>query len=92
MFQAIALHPTKPEHVDDMLAFMRKVVAGTEGAPGLIEFTCWHESGTSRLFGLSRWESQSAFQAGLARITQFSGERDPAWAAAPDEVITADLR
>jgi heme-degrading monooxygenase HmoA len=89
MFQAIAFHHAKPEHVDSFLEFMHKVVAGVEGSPGLIEFTCWHETGTSRLFGLSRWESPEAFQAALPKIQQFGHERDPDWSAAPDEVVTA---
>jgi heme-degrading monooxygenase HmoA len=90
MFQAIAFHHAKPEYVDDFLAFMRKVAAGVDGSPGLLEFNCWHESGTSRLFGLSRWESQEAFQAALPTIMQFRSERKPEWSSAPDEVLTAE--
>jgi hypothetical protein len=33
-FVAIAIHHVAPKHTEEMLAFMRRVVAATEGAPG----------------------------------------------------------
>lgn len=89
MFQAIAQHHPKPEHVDDWLAFMDRVVAATEGADGLLELTTWREPGDARLMGISRWTSAEAFQAALPMIMSLSHEHDPAWDAAPDVLITS---
>jgi quinol monooxygenase YgiN len=87
MFQAIAIHHARAEHVDDFIAFMRRVVEATEDAPGLIEFRGWRDGPTSRLIGLSRWESEQAFRDALPTITSFSGERREEWSERPDDVL-----
>jgi len=88
MFQAIAVHHPKAERVDDWIAFMHRVIAATEGAPGLLEFTAWRDpGGAGPLIGLSRWESAEAFQAALPRIRSL--DRDASWDAAPDVLSTS---
>jgi heme-degrading monooxygenase HmoA len=89
MFQAIAIHYARPEHEDEFVAFMHRVIEATSGAPGLIEFTAWRDpAGSGRLFGFSRWESAEAFQAGLPRITSLAHERREEWSSQPDDVFT----
>jgi quinol monooxygenase YgiN len=89
MFQAIAVHHAAPDHIDDFIAFMRRVIAATEGAPGLVEFTAWHDSEQpGRLMGLSRWESEQAFIEAMPRIMSLAPERREEWSAAPDELFT----
>jgi heme-degrading monooxygenase HmoA len=87
MFLAVAIHHAAPEHVDDLLAHMNRVVRNVEGAPGLLEFGCWRESDGTRLIGFSRWDSRAAFEAALPRIGQFSDQRRPEWSTRPDEVL-----
>jgi quinol monooxygenase YgiN len=89
MLQAIAIHHAAPDHVEDFKAFMRRVMAATEGAPGLIEFTSWQDaSDPTRLVGLSRWESEADFAAAMPRIMSLAPERRPEWSSAPDELFT----
>jgi quinol monooxygenase YgiN len=44
MFQAIAIHHAREEHVEDFLAFMHRVVAAVGEPPGLIEVTASREA------------------------------------------------
>jgi quinol monooxygenase YgiN len=88
MFQVMAIHHARPEHVDDFLAFMRRVIDHVGDAPGLIEFTGWRETETSMLIGVSRWESPEAFHAALPKILELGPERRPEWSEREDEVLT----
>ena len=88
MYQAIAIHHAHPDHVDAFKDFMRRVMAATEGAPGLLEFTSWQdEKEPSRLMGLSQWESEQAFVEAMPRIMSLSTGREE-WSVAPDELYT----
>lgn len=87
MFQAIAIHHAAPEHAEAFMAFMHRVIEAVGDAPGLIEFTAWREQGTSRLVGLSRWESPEAFQAALPTIMSMGDERRPEWSERPDDAL-----
>ena len=87
MFQAIAIHHARPEHADDFLAFMHRVVAAVGEPPGLIEFTTWREANGNRLFGHSRWESEDDFRAALPLITSLGPERREEWSERPDELL-----
>jgi quinol monooxygenase YgiN len=87
MFQAIAIHHAKPEHVDAFLAFMQRVIDRVGEAPGLIEFRGWRDVQSSRLMGLSRWESAEAFEQALPTIMSMTPERRPEWSDRPDEVL-----
>ena len=87
MLQAIAIHHATPEHTDDFLAFMHRVIEHVGAAPGLIEFTAWREGQGSRLVGLSRWESEQAFRAALPTILSLAPERREEWSDRPDEVL-----
>ena len=86
MVVTMAVHHAAPQHVADFLRHMEKAVRATEGAPGLIDFTCWVEDDGTRLIGLARWESRDAFEAALPRIGSHAHERDPAWTTAEDEL------
>ena len=90
-FVAIAIHHVAPEHADAMLAFMRRVVAATEGADGLISFDCRRELSRGVLAGYSRWRSRADFEAGLARITSLAHERRAEWTTEPDDVVMLEL-
>jgi heme-degrading monooxygenase HmoA len=87
MFQAIAIHHARPEHAEEFLAFMHRVIEHVGDAPGLIEFTAWREAHGTRLYGCSRWESEADFQAGLPRIMAMGGERREEWSERDDEVL-----
>jgi heme-degrading monooxygenase HmoA len=91
MFVAIAIHHVTPEHTDEMLAFMHRVIDRTTGSAGLIDFKACREVDRGALAGYSRWESQADFEAGLAAITSLRHERNPEWTVEPDEVITLEV-
>jgi quinol monooxygenase YgiN len=90
-FVAIAVHHAAPEHADEMLAFMRRVVAATEGAPGLISFDCRRELANGVLAGYSRWRSKADFDAALPTIASLAPERRPEWTTKPDDVLMLEL-
>jgi heme-degrading monooxygenase HmoA len=87
MFQAIAVHHARGEHVEDFLAFMHRVRAAVGEPPGLIEFTLWRDTKGSRLFGLSRWESEDAFRAAFPLIMSLAPERREEWSERPDDLL-----
>ena len=88
MFITIAIHHPRPDHVDDLMAHMRRVVEHTGSPEGMIDFVCAKEAGGSRLLGVARWESAEAFEAALPQITALAGQRDEAWGERPDELLT----
>jgi heme-degrading monooxygenase HmoA len=87
-FVAIAIHYADPAYEDEFMAHMQRVIAATEGAPGLLEFRTMRSPDTGYLAGYSRWESEEAFRAGLSRIGSLRDQRDPRWSTKPDELIT----
>jgi quinol monooxygenase YgiN len=87
MFQAIAIHHARPEHVDEFIAFMRRVIDKVGDAPGLIEFRGWRDGPTTRLIGHSRWESEQAFRDALPLITSLAPQRKPEWSEREDDVL-----
>jgi quinol monooxygenase YgiN len=87
MFQAIAIHHARPEHVEEFMAFMRRVIEKVGAAPGLIEFRGWRDGPTTRLVGLSRWESEQAFRDALPLIMSLGPERNPEWSERDDDVL-----
>jgi len=87
MFQAIAIHHARPEHVEDFLAFMHRVRAAVGEPPGLIDFTTWHDTQGTRLVGHSRWETGADFRAALPLITSLAPERREEWSERPDELL-----
>jgi quinol monooxygenase YgiN len=87
MFQAIAIHHARPEHVADFLAFMNRVRAAVGEPPGLIEFTTWRDTRSSDLIGLSRWESEADFRAALPLIMSLGPERRDEWSERPDDLL-----
>ena len=89
MFIAIAIHHPHPDHVDDFVDHMRRVVDSTSGAEGLVEFSCWREA-DGRLIGYSRWESRAAFEAALPLIGANRDRRRTEWTVAEDELLQLD--
>jgi quinol monooxygenase YgiN len=87
MFQAIAIHHAHPDHVDEFIAFMHRVVEKVGDAPGLIEFRGWRDGPTTRLIGHSRWESEQAFRDALPTIMSLGPERRDEWSERPDDVL-----
>ena len=90
MFQAIAIHHARPEHVEDFLAFMHRVRAAVGEPPGLVEFTAWRDTQSSRLIAVSRWESEADFRAAIPLIMSLGPERRKEWSERPDELILLD--
>jgi quinol monooxygenase YgiN len=88
MFLTIATHHPSPDHIDDFIDHMQRVIAATEGAEGLIEFGSWRDPETDRLFGIAKWESEDAFRAALPRIGSLRQRRRPEWTIAEDELLT----
>jgi quinol monooxygenase YgiN len=87
MFVAIAIHYPRPEHTDDFIAYMRRVRAAVGDPPGLVDFHGYRDAQTSRLIGLSRWESEAAFHAALPLIGSLREERRDEWSQRPDDVL-----
>jgi heme-degrading monooxygenase HmoA len=87
MFVAIAIHHAHPDHVDDFAQYMRRVRAAVGDPPGLVDFHGYRDAGSSRLVGLSRWESEQAFRDALALIGSLSDERREEWSERPDDVL-----
>jgi quinol monooxygenase YgiN len=88
MFQAIAVHHARPEHVDEFIAFMGRVRAAVGDAPGLIDFRGWRDGDDPTLVAVSRWESEADFRAALPLIMSLGHERRAEWSARPDELFT----
>jgi quinol monooxygenase YgiN len=87
MFVAIAVHHVAPEHVEDFLVFMGRVVEAVGNPPGLIDFDGYRDKQTSRLVGLSRWETEQAFLDALPLIGSLAHERREEWSERPDDVL-----
>jgi quinol monooxygenase YgiN len=88
MFQAIAVHHARAEHVDAFMAFMERVRAAVGDAPGLIEFGGWRNGEDPTLIAISRWESEADFRAALPLIMSLGDERRPEWSSRPDDLLT----
>jgi hypothetical protein len=86
MFLTIAFHHIHPDHFDAFAGYARQVMAATEGAEGLIEFTSWRDGDT--LIGHATWESETAFQNALPRIGSLRDERRPEWTVEDDRLMT----
>ena len=91
VFVAIAIHHVVPEHTDEMLAFMQRVVERTAGSPGLIDFKACRELSREALAGYSRWNSRTDFEAALPTIMSLAPERKPEWTDRPDDVVMLEV-
>jgi heme-degrading monooxygenase HmoA len=87
MFVAIAIHHARPEHVDAFVDYMRRVRDAVGDPPGLVDFHGYRDTRTSRLLGISHWESEEAFHAALPLIGQLSDQRRDEWSERPDDVL-----
>jgi heme-degrading monooxygenase HmoA len=88
MFVHMAIHHPKPEYAADLLASMHRVGAAAQGTPGLIEIDAWRDTGSDRLLGLARWESEADYQAASEAIFAVVAD-DPfdVWCELPPEVF-----
>ncbi len=86
MFVTLAVHHPKPEHVDDFLAFMRKIEEAMEGTPGLLSIESLRDVDAPRLVAIGRWESPEAAAGGMPRPLAVGGRRDE-WSQVPDAVF-----
>ena len=77
VFVHLAIKYSKPEHVADNLASMRRVADAAQGAPGLIGIGPWQDTRTGQIIGLSLWESKQAFEAGMPAIFGSLPDLDP---------------
>jgi heme-degrading monooxygenase HmoA len=87
MFVAIAIHHADPEYVEDFVAFMHRVIETVGRPPGLVDFHGYRDTQTSRLVGLSRWDSEAAFHVALRSIRSLGHERRDEWSLRPDDVL-----
>ncbi len=86
----LALHYPKPEHLDDLLAAMRRLNDALQDAPGLLQIGAWREESSNRIVAISLWESQQAFQAALGRIASAVADVPfSEWEERPRELIRA---
>jgi quinol monooxygenase YgiN len=90
MYVAIAFHHPAPQHEEAYAAYMTRVRQAVGEPPGLIRFDCVRDDAGGRLFGLSVWESQAAFEAALPAIGSLIGEHLPEWDARPDVLVTGE--
>jgi heme-degrading monooxygenase HmoA len=88
MFVHLAIHHPKPEHVDDLLASMRRVDQEAQGSPGLIQIGAWRDQGSDRVVGLALWESAEAFGASVERIFEVVADAPfDQWLRQPPDVF-----
>ena len=65
MIVHLAVHTPKPEHIDDLIASMRRFAAGGAGQAGLRGAHTMRDVRSGKLVGLAIWESREAFDAGV---------------------------
>jgi hypothetical protein len=87
VFLAIAIHHPHPDHEQELVAHMHRVVEATSGAEGLIDFDCVRDDSTGRLLGVSRWTAREAFEAALPLIGANAHLRRSEWTVAEDELL-----
>ena len=88
MFVHLAIHYPRPEHVDEVLASMRRVDKAAEGTPGLIRMGAWRDEDGNRLVGLAMWESREAFEGSAERIFRIVADEPwDLWCERPIDVF-----
>ena len=91
MFIAIATHYPHADHVAEFEGHMNLVRDTVrDGAEGLVDFDCYRSDDGSRLFGISRWESQESFEAAVPLIASHVERRRDEWTIADDELLTLE--
>lgn len=53
----LAFHYPKPEHLDDLLAAMKRLNDALQDAPGLLQIGAWRDEACVRIVAISIWES-----------------------------------
>jgi quinol monooxygenase YgiN len=84
-----AVHHPHPEHLDDLLAAMRRLTAAAQGLDGLEEIGAFLDRDGMRVVAISVWSSAEALQAGSG--TLFAGLGDvpfDEWERRPRELLT----
>ena len=77
VFVHLAIKYSKPEHVADNVASMRRVADAAQGAPGLIAIGPWLDARSGRVIGLSLWESRGAFESAMPAVFGSLPDLDP---------------
>ncbi len=77
VFVHLAIKYSKPEHVADNIASMRRVADAAQGAPGLIGIGPWRDARSGRVIGLSLWESKEAFESAMRSVFASLPDLDP---------------
>ncbi|MEX5718001.1 hypothetical protein [Geodermatophilus maliterrae] len=83
------VHHPHPEHLDDLLAAMRRLTAAAEGLDGLEEIGAFLDRDAMQVIAISVWSSAETLQAGSA--TLFAGLGDvpfDEWERRPSELLT----
>ncbi len=78
----MAVHYPADGQLEEIRASMTRMAASLAGTTGLLEIGPWVEGDGSRVVGISRWESKSAFDAvmagsGVPSDVIHPGERKP---------------
>ena len=76
MIVHLAIHTTKPEGVDPLIASMQLFAAAGRKQPGLQEVRTMRDARSGKLLGLAIWESMAAFEQGVLAM-RAAVEDDP---------------
>jgi quinol monooxygenase YgiN len=84
-----ATHYPHPEHVDDLLAAMAKLLAAAPGIDGLEEIGAFRDDESGRILAISVWSSAAALQAGSSTLFASLGDVPfDEWERRPGELLT----
>jgi heme-degrading monooxygenase HmoA len=76
MIVHLSIHTVKPEYERELVASMHRFGAAAAGSPGLLSAQTLKDERSGKLFGLTRWESRAAWEAGVER-SRVAVENDP---------------
>ena len=92
MLVHLSIHPPKPGREQELIDSMHRFGRGDGGAfPGLREALTPRDRESGTLVGLSMWESEEAWRAGVPRMrAAVEGDDFAAWEDGPPEVYLLD--
>jgi heme-degrading monooxygenase HmoA len=65
MIVHLSIHTPKPGKEQDLIDSMHRFGAAGAGQPGFVEANTLRDQRTGRLVGMSRWEDEASWQAGV---------------------------
>jgi heme-degrading monooxygenase HmoA len=88
----LSIHPPKPGREQELIDSMHRFGRGDGGAfPGLREALTLRDRESGTLVGLTMWESEEAWRAGVPRMrAAVEGDDFAAWEDGPPEVYLLD--